>query len=51
MCEAHLADVAQALAYASIFNGRKRARDADGLMAEIVADRLVKHLQYAVPSS
>jgi hypothetical protein len=37
--------VHQPQAAALVFNGRKRARDSDTLMAEIVADRLVEHLR------
>jgi hypothetical protein len=38
-------DLADALAYALRFQGRKRVQNADGIMAEIVAKRLVKHLE------
>jgi hypothetical protein len=39
-------DIRQTLAYALSFNGRrKRFRQADGLMAEITADHLAKHLE------
>jgi hypothetical protein len=39
-------DLRQALAYALRFNGRRaRFRQADGLMAEITADHLAKHLE------
>ena len=40
-------DVAAALAFALRYSGRKRARNADDIMAEIVAKRLVEHLQRA----
>jgi hypothetical protein len=38
----HLAD---ALAFAFRFQGRKRVHNADEIMAEIVAKRLVQHLE------
>lgn len=38
------ADVADALAFALKFNGRKRVHDADDMMARIAATRLVEHL-------
>jgi hypothetical protein len=39
-------DVRQSLAYALRFDGRRsRFRQADGLMAEITADHLAKHLE------
>jgi DNA mismatch repair protein MutH len=37
-------DLAQTLAFALRFNGRKRTRDAGEIMAQIVAERLVEHL-------
>ena len=40
-------DLADALAYALRFQGRKRVHDADEIMAEIVARRLVEHLERA----
>ena len=40
-------DLADALAYALRYQGRKRVHNADEIMAEIVAKRLVKHLQRA----
>jgi hypothetical protein len=45
MEEASPDDVAQSLAFALLYTGRKRARDADTMMADIVAKRLVEHLQ------
>ena len=39
------ADVADALAFALRFQGRKRVHNADELMSEIVAKRLVEHLE------
>jgi hypothetical protein len=37
--------LAESLAYAlRHYNGKKRARDADELIARLAADRLVKHL-------
>ena len=38
-------DVADALAFALRFQGRKRVHNADEIMAEIVAKRLVEHLE------
>jgi hypothetical protein len=40
-------DLAAALAFALRYAGRKRVHNADELMAEIVAKRLVEHLQRA----
>ncbi len=40
-------DVANALALALRYSGRKRAHNADELMSEIVAKRLVEHLKRA----
>ena len=40
-------DLADALAYALRFQGRKRVHNADEIMAEIVAKRLVEHLERA----
>jgi hypothetical protein len=45
MEEATPEDVAQSLAFALLYQGRKRARDADTMMADIVAKRLVEHLR------
>ena len=36
-------DVADALAFALRFSGRKRVHNADEIMSEIVAKRLVEH--------
>lgn len=44
MREATPDEVAQALAYALQFSGRKRVRTADDTMAQITAERLVEHL-------
>jgi hypothetical protein len=38
-------DLAAALAFALRFQGRKRVHNADEIMAEIVAKRLVEHLE------
>ena len=38
-------DLAAALAYALRYQGRKRVHNADETMAEIVAKRLVEHLE------
>ena len=40
-------DLASALAFALRFSGRKRVHNADEIMAEIVAKRLVEHLERA----
>ena len=40
-------DLAGALAFALRFAGRKRTHNADEIMAEIVAKRLVEHLERA----
>ncbi len=40
-------DLASALAFALRFHGRKRSHSADQIMAEIVAKRLVEHLERA----
>lgn len=37
-------EIAEALAFALRYDGRKRVRHADGMMARITADRLVQHL-------
>jgi hypothetical protein len=44
MEEASPEDVAQSLAFALLYSGRKRARDSETMMADIVAKRLVEHL-------
>jgi len=44
---ANPSDIADALAFALRFHGRKRFHNADELMAEIVAKRLVEHLARA----
>jgi hypothetical protein len=38
-------DLAAALAFALRYSGRKRVHNADELMSEIVAKRLVEHLE------
>ncbi len=40
-------DLADALAYALRYQGRKRVHNAHEIMAEMVAKRLVEHLQRA----
>ena len=40
-------DLVSALAFALRFHGRKRSHSADEIMAEIVAKRLVEHLERA----
>ncbi len=40
-------DLTDAIAYALRFQGRKRVHNADEIMAEIVAKRLVEHLERA----
>ena len=41
------ADLASALAFALRYQGRRRVHNADEIMAEIVAKRLVEHLERA----
>lgn len=44
-------DVAGSVAFALLFSGRKRVHDSDQMMASIVAQRIVAHLErceYAV---
>ena len=38
-------EIAQSLAFALRYNGRKRVHDADEVMARITAERLVRHLE------
>ena len=38
-------EIAQTLSFALQFEGRKRVHQADGLMAQITAERLVRHLE------
>lgn len=38
-------DLADSLAFALKFSGRKRVHDADAFMARMVAERLVRHLE------
>jgi hypothetical protein len=38
-------EIAQSLAFALRYDGRKRVHDADDIMARITAERLVRHLQ------
>lgn len=38
-------EIAETLSFALQFEGRKRVRSADSLMAEITAERLVRHLE------
>ena len=38
-------EIAQALAFALQYDGRRRVHDGDGLAARIAADRLVRHLE------
>jgi len=40
-------DLANALAFALLFKGRRRKNDADEMLAKIVAKRLVDHLERA----
>ncbi len=42
-----MSDVADALAYAQRFQGRKRVHNADEIMPEIVTKRLMTHLERA----
>ena len=45
LCPAEAADVEQALAFALRFDGKRRVRDAEEMMARITAERLVRHLE------
>jgi hypothetical protein len=45
LCRATSEDVADALAFALRFQGRKRAHNADEIMSAIVAKRLVEQLE------
>ena len=45
LCRATAEDVADALAFALRFQGRKHVHNADELMSAIVAKRLVEHLE------
>jgi len=38
-------DLADAIAFALLFTGRKRVHDSDAFMARIAADRIVRHLE------
>jgi hypothetical protein len=38
-------EIAQTLSFALQFDGRKRVHQADNIMAQITADRLVQHLE------
>jgi hypothetical protein len=40
-------DLAESIAFALLFSGRKRVHDSDKYMAAIVADRVVRHLERA----
>jgi hypothetical protein len=40
-------DLADAIAFALNFNGRKRVHDADAFMVRITVDRIVRHLEQA----
>jgi len=44
MREAKQGEVARALSFALLYQGRKRVHDADLLIADIVAKRLMEHL-------
>jgi hypothetical protein len=44
MEEAKPEDIEQSIAFALMYNGRKRTHEADQLMAHIVARHLVEHL-------
>ena len=47
MPDADPSDLAAALAFALRYQGRKQVHNADEIMAEIVAKRLVEHLERA----
>ncbi|MGE0224831.1 MAG: hypothetical protein AB7F35_28330 [Acetobacteraceae bacterium] len=44
---ATMEEIAENLAFALRYDGRKRVSHADAMMARITADRLVRHLQGA----
>ena len=46
-CPATPDDLASVLAYALRFEGRKRVHNADEIVSEIIARRLVEHLRRA----
>jgi len=45
MEEAKPEDIEQSIAFALMYNGRKRTHEADRIMAQIVAKHLVDHLR------
>jgi hypothetical protein len=45
MREATPEETAETLAFALLYEGRKRIRDAESMMASITAKRLVEHLR------
>jgi hypothetical protein len=47
LCPASPEEIADSLAFALRFDGRKRVTHADTMMARITADRLVRHLREA----
>jgi hypothetical protein len=47
LAQASAEELADAIAFALRFQGRKRVHNADEIMAEIVARRLVAHLERA----
>jgi hypothetical protein len=38
-------DIAESVAFALLFSGRKRIHDSDRMTASIAADRIVRHLE------
>jgi hypothetical protein len=40
-------DLADSIAFALLFCGRKRVHDSDGYMSKIAADRIMRHLEPA----
>jgi hypothetical protein len=42
---ADASDIAESVAFALLFSGKKRVHDSDQMMASIVAQRIVRHLE------
>jgi hypothetical protein len=42
---ADASDIAESVAFALLFSGRKRVHDSDAMMASIAAQRIVRHLE------
>ena len=46
-CSADPADIVDALAYALLYDGKRRVHHADGVMARVTAEYLIQHLARA----